>query len=519
MLNRYLGPKTHDNINMFAVFALAVGIPVSKIVMSLATLLLVINFLLNADYKGAWRRCRKNIVFWFVILTLLFHLLGLLYTTDLSYALRDLNTKLPFFSIPIVLIAYPIEKRFLNYIFYGFLLALLITSIVNLNFMIKNETTNYRDFSLFGSHIRYALLIVTGILLSLYLFLQKTRWKIFYFILGGWFIYYTFVSLVDSGYVAIVFLFLGGFIYYIKKGKPSTFKKLIIIFTIVLIGIAGAKTFEYFSPKQSGIDFKNLPTHSKSGEKYYHDTTSIWFENGYHILSNIASTELEEAWVKRSDLNYNKITDSGHKLSSNLIRYMSSKGLTKDKEGIAKMSDDDIRNVENGMTSVNQTYGSLRMKLIHIKNEIHHYSVNGDPDGNSLLQRFEHWKAGKKIIIENWAFGVGTGDLQEAFNNAYIESNTQLDTEHWNRAHNQFMTFWISFGILGFVIFTGFWLWFLWRNIKLQNLIGICFTLIAIGSFLSEDTIETQQGVTYIALFMGIIALMNSWEIEKKDSI
>jgi uncharacterized membrane protein len=71
------------------------------------------------------------------------------------------------------------------------------------------------------------------------------------------------------------------------------------------------------------------------------------------------------------------------------------------------------------------------------------------------------------------------------------------------------MTFWIAFGVFGFLVFIGFWLWFLWRNINLNNLFGIGFTLIAIASFLSEDTIETQQGVTYIALFLGLSSLMN----------
>lgn len=515
MLNRVFGPKTHDNIQMFAVFVLAVGIPVSKVVMSIGTLLLALNFLLNADFKNYWERCKKNLVFWFVFIMLLLHLVGLTYTSDFSFALRDMNTKLPFFAIPIILIAYPIKERFLNYVFYGFLLSLLITSIVNINFMITNETKDYREFSLFGSHIRYALLVVTGILLSLYLLLHNKKWWIIYTLVGVWFTYYTFVSMVDSGYVAIVFLFFGSLIYYMKMGGPSALKKFVIIFTLAIVGIVGAQMYEYFSPKKSKVNFKELPTHTKSGEKYYHDTTSVWYENGHHILSNIASNELEQAWIERSDVDYNKITDSGYKLNSNLIRYMSSKGLTKDKEGMRKMSKKDIENVENGMVSVSQTYGTLGEKLAGLKNEIHHYSVNGDPDGNSLLQRFEHWKAAKTIISENWLFGVGTGDLQQSFNDAYKKSNTQLDEAHWNRAHNQFMTFWIGFGVFGFVIFTGFWLWFLWRNIKLENLIGIGFTLIAIGSFLSEDTIETQQGVTYIALFLGVVALMNSWKKEK----
>lgn len=518
MLNRVFGPKTHDNIQMFAVFVIAVGVPVSKIVMSLGTLLLVANLLLNADFKGYWQRCKKNFVFWFVLAVLAFHLLGLIYTTDFSYAFRDLNTKLPFFAIPIAMVAYPIKEKSLKTIFYGFLLALLITSLVNFNFMMNNQTEDYRTFSLFGSHIRYALLIVTGVLLSLYLLLENRKLWIVYTLLAAWFVYYTFASKVDSGYVALLFLFFGCFIFYTKKGRSSGLKKVTVVFTIAMIGIVGAQLYNYLSPKQAMVDFESLPTHSKNGEKYYHDSTSVWYENGHHILSEIASNELQNAWSKKSEMDYDHKTDSGYELNSILIRYMASKGLTKDKEGMRKMSAQDIKNVENGMISIRSTYGTLGAKLAGLKNEIHHYTVNGDPDGNSLLQRFEHWRAGMTIVKDNWLIGVGTGDLQLAFDEAYALSNTQLDEEYWNRAHNQFMTFWISFGIFGFIVFTGFWFWFLWRNIKMNNLLGIGFTLIAIGSFLSEDTIETQQGVTYIALFLGITALMNTWK-EKENKL
>src|SRR5690554_5489227 len=245
MLNRFLGPKTHDNINMFAVFALAVGIPVSKVVMSLATLILAVNFLLNADFKNYWQRSKRNYVFWFVVLVFAFHIFGVLYTTDLSYAFRDLNTKLPFFAIPIIMVAYPIKERFLNYVFYGFLAALLITSIINFNYMNSNEVEDYRDFSLFGSHIRYALLIVTGALLSIYLLLQNKKYWIFYTIPIIWFVYYSIVSQVFNGYVALFFLLLGCFIYFIGTLKGNSVKAITSACLLAVIGIGAYQLYDY----------------------------------------------------------------------------------------------------------------------------------------------------------------------------------------------------------------------------------------------------------------------------------
>ncbi|PWH85581.1 O-antigen ligase family protein [Brumimicrobium oceani] len=521
MLNRFFGPKIHDNINVFAVFVLAIGIPVSKVVMSLGTLILAVNFLLNADFKSYWEKSKKNLVFWFVILVLVFHLLGLLYTTDYAYAFRDLKTKLPLFAIPIVMIGYPLKKWALKYVFYGFLAAVLITSVLNYIFMLKSEINDYREISHFGSHIRYALLVVTGVLLSIYLLFQQNKPRWVFVLLIIWFLYYTLISQVFSGYIAALLLLIACFLYFVKTIQNTSLKIVSILALVTVATFGAVQMINYLVPEKPLLNFGNLPTHSKNGEKYYNDTNSLWFENGHHILSQIAGDELKKAWNERSDVDYTTELASGYELNQILIRYMASKGLTKDKEGMLLMSAEDIENVENGMVNIRETYGVFQYRISGLKNEVFHYAIGGDPDGNSLLQRFEHWKAGKEIIKNNCLTGVGTGDLQIEFDQAYRESNTQLDEMYWNRAHNQFMTFWISFGIVAFVIFSGFWLWFLWKNIKLNNFIGIGFSLMAIGSFMSEDTIETQQGVTYIAFFLGLITLMNSWrkkaELEIKN--
>lgn len=518
MLNRVFGHKTHDYINHLAVFSLAVGLIVSKVVMSMATMLLLLNFLLNADFKGAWQRIRKNYVFWFIFFVFVMHFLGLTYTSDFDYALSDLKTKLPLFVIPVVMIAYPIQQNFLKYVFYGFILTLLITSFVNYSFMLDSKMADYRSFSLFGSHIRYALLIVTGAAISVYFMVKNKMWIFLPVLL--WFIFYTVVSQVFSGYIALLLVMVGCLIYGVSTLKNQRNKWIVSLGAIAVCLVSGVYVYKYFMPEKEDFNFSELPTHSAHGEGYYIDTTSLWFENQHHVLSGIASSELRTAWNKRSEIDYEAELEEAYPLNAILIRYMTSKGLTKDKEGMKKMSEKDIENVENGIASVRYTYGTFRFQVSELKNQLFHYKMGGDPDGNSLLQRFEHWKAGRQIIKENYLLGVGTGDVQQAFDKVYQTSNTQLDKQHWNRAHNQFMTFWISFGIVGFMVFLGFWLWFLWQNIKIKNLIGICFTLISMGSFLSEDTIETQQGVTYIALFLGIISLINVWMFsEKKEEV
>lgn len=509
MLNRIFGPKTHDNINLFAVFSLAIGLPLNKVVMSLATALLALNFLLNGDFKNVISRVKKSKTTWFIAIVFLLHFVGVFYSTDLNYALRDINIKMPLFVIPIVMIAYPIKQSQLKYILFGFIASLLLTSIVNINFMLNHPEANYREFSRFGSHIRYGLLIVMGILVILHFTLKNKKWWPLHVVIIIWLIYYTIMSQVFSGYVALCFLGLGCFIYFIMQVKNFKVRSLAILIFFGSLIFTGYKTYDFLTPDQSLLNFSDLPTHSQQGTPYYNDTTTLWFENGHHVPSLIAENELKKEWKKRSEIPFKGLTKDGKNIKPVILCYMSSKGLPKDKVGMDQLTPKDIENIENGITSIHLTYNPFKKRLTQLRNELYLYSIGFDPDGNSLLQRFEHWRAGSIIIQNNWLFGVGTGDLQISFNQVYSEMDSQLNPSYWRRAHNQFMTFWIAFGIFGFIIFTSFWCFYLCKNIALHNFIGIGFALISIGSFISEDTLETQQGATFVALFLGIVAIMN----------
>jgi len=510
MFDRWLGFNVHYYLQILGVFILSFGVPMNKVLMSIGTIWVFANIILKSDWKNYWKNWKSNLVFWFVVSMLLMHLIGLTYTNDFSYALNDLSSKLPLFAIPLALTAFPIEKRYIHIALYLFLTSVLITSSVNFYHLSAYKIEDYREFSRFGSHFRYALIVVTGILVAVYLWIEQKKQRAIYLVLILWFGYYTVISQVLNGYISFAFLSLAIFIFALKKIKKKWIRFSLVF--LLLGGIISGFSYAYLTlkPTRSVHQLENLPIKSKHGEIYYHDTLSLWYENGTHIRSYIAENELVEAWDERSSVGFYTVFEDGYELRSILIRYMASKGLTKDKEGMKKMSDDDIANVEKGTSTILKTYPPIKRKIASFKNDVFQYVVGGNPNGNSFLQRIEHWRAAEGIINNNWIFGVGTGDVQEKFNEQYRIMNSQLHPDYWNRAHNQFLTFWVTFGVLGFVLFTGFWILYLIKNIRFNNLIGIGFTLIAISSFLSEDTIETQQGVTYIALFLSFCTMMNT---------
>lgn len=520
MFDKLLGFSAHKYLQVLGTFILAVGLPLNKVVMSIGTIWLAANLLLKADFQSYWRNWKKHPVFWFIAGILLIHILGMFYSTDLGYAFRDLKTKLPLFVIPISLIAYPLIKQHIHLVLKGFLVSLLITSVINwLNMSaISNtgEVVSFREASLFGSHIRYGLLIVMGIVTSIYFLIKQPRFFIIWIPLALWFVYYTAIGQVLGGYIALVFAFIAMTIYSIRRIKKPILKKASLAMLLLMIVLGAFSITNYFAPNQRSVVFGDLPEFTEQGNRYYHDTTFLWFENGNHVMSFISEVELKEEWESRSDKPYETVDSNGYKLNSVIFRYMSSKGLTKDAAGMEKMSSQDIKNIEMGMTNVEGNSSSPLNRFETLKNQIQNYTDGGDPDGNSLLQRVEHWKAAVDIIERNWLFGVGSGDVQAAFDESYARNNSKLEPKHWNRAHNQFLTFWVSFGVFGFLLFVIFWNYLFILFYLKRNFLGLCFTLIAIASFLSEDTIETQQGVTFIALFLGLsLGLINDSQSNK----
>ena len=121
-----------------------------------------------------------------------------------------------------------------------------------------------------------------------------------------------------------------------------------------------------------------------------------------------------------------------------------------------------------------------------------------------MLMRFEFWKAAVYIIKRNVWIGVGTGDAQAAFEKAYLRTDTKLTREWRLRSHNQFLAITVAFGVLGLALFVFSLIYpaFVLRK-KLPGLY-FAFLFIAAISFLTEDTLESQSGVSFFAYFNSL---------------
>ena len=98
------------------VLLFAVGLPLSMFLMSVSQALIIVAWLLNGDLKEKLKTALSNKIVLLLVVFFLWHLLGLLYTTDFHYGFKDVRVKLPLLLIPIIFSSMPVfsDKQFKN---------------------------------------------------------------------------------------------------------------------------------------------------------------------------------------------------------------------------------------------------------------------------------------------------------------------------------------------------------------------------------------------------------------------
>jgi O-antigen ligase len=114
------------------------------------------------------------------------------------------------------------------------------------------------------------------------------------------------------------------------------------------------------------------------------------------------------------------------------------------------------------------------------------------------------------IFLQHFWTGVGTGDVQKAFDEEYGQENSRLSKEFRHRGHNQYLTFALTFGIGGFLFFIFSLFYPIFKMKKQSDYFYATFFVIAFISMLTEDTLETQAGVTFFAFFNSFFLFARS---------
>jgi O-Antigen ligase len=512
MLDRWFGPKIHHYLHIVGMMVLAFGMPFNKVLMSIGSIWGVSNLILEADFANYFKRIKSNKAYLFLLGFFLLHIVALLWTENLDYAWHDLRIKLPLLAVPLALVAHPIvDRKEIQVLLLTFLSSILMISLINgYHYVQMTEIEigkNFRDISIFGSHIRFSILIVLGAILSGYFFFVLKKWRWFFVALFIWFLSYTYFSQVLSGLLSLIAAALFLLFYW---AWPKKFLRYLFLglATFVIVGIVYSVNNIKLNHE---YNFSKLEVFSPRGNLYFHDSLHPSFENGKPVYVYISYDELEAEWDSYFSISYHGKDKKNNPIQSTLYRYMTALDLRKDHDGLKKLSQQDIKNIENGIATPEHLKKGFSGRLESIK-----YAVEnqGDPNNSTVLQRLEYWKTALQIIRKNPVLGVGTGDVQDAFDAQYQLNRSKLIAENRHRTHNMFLTIQLSFGIFGTILFFLFIRQFLLFNYSNKNILAFCIFGAIIASLFVEDTLETQTGVTLFSFFISLFLL--KWELGTK---
>ncbi|NOZ34612.1 MAG: hypothetical protein GXO80_04855 [Chlorobi bacterium] len=490
-------------------------LPHSRYLLSMSEIGLVFFWILEGNFKIKVKILKTQPEILVFASIFIIHLIGLIYTQNFAYAFKDLKIKLPLLIFPIVLgTSLKLSSKEIKQILIVFTISILIKTFYG-TFLLSGlfGTTVLNPQHLAGkySHIRYALMLnIVAFTMVYFLIFNKEKekiiFKILYLIIFIWISVFLLILHSVTGWVIYLILFIFSILRFTFYYNNRLIKAVFFLLTLLII--SGISLYIVNSVQKfykSDIIVPGAIEHyTKSGNSYKNNFNSTQKENGHFVNLYLCEKELKEEWNKVSKIKYDETDKDNQPVKYTLIRYLTSKNLRKDKDGVKQLSKQDIENIENGMTNyIFADRFSLYPKIYEILWQMNRYASGGSPDNQSISQRFEFLKNGKEIIKRNFWFGVGTGDVKDEYKKQYKLSNSKLSEKHRLRAHNQYVTIFITFGFFGFLWFMFALFYPIVKTKKYKNYLFLISFIIIFFSMLNEDTLETQMGATIFAFFLS----------------
>lgn len=504
----------YRKLYLAALSATGFFLPLSIWMLSFCTISLLIIWIAGGGfYKiGQLLNEKKNILVFFIFYSV--YVIWMINTEDISFGLKELKIKLPLLIFPLITgLSEPLVKKELKLVLTFFIAGVVISSISGAVMKIRPVlagVSDSRELSLFISHIRLALMAVLAIFCSGWCFLNsapKRKWNLLYPVSALWLTVFLFMLLSLTGIIIFsVTLIITAAILIVKSPERllryTLAALLIILITCALVFVTGEIRSFY---REGDASHQKLELLTLNGNKYQHYTDRKDVENGNKVWLYINEDELRKGWNSKSSIPYDSLDNKGQVLRFTLIRYLTSAGLRKDSAGISNLKKEEIINVEQGITNMLFTEGKpIRSKLYEIIWQIDFYRNGGNPSGNSITQRIEFLKTGWKIFLKAPLKGAGTGDIGNEYDLQYKAENSVLYSEYRILAHNQYLTFLISFGIPGFILICFSLLYPFLKAKGFRSYLPAIFFLILFISMLGEDTLETHTGVSFFAYFYSV---------------
>lgn len=164
-----------------------------------------------------------------------------------------------------------------------------------------------------------------------------------------------------------------------------------------------------------------------------------------------------------------------------------------------------------GAFTAYQAIPTLKNKINYTLYNLYLIQQNDQLEELSDSYRVATIKAGLAIGNEHPWIGVGAGDVKQA-TKAYMEVHYPTLADSGFTPQSQYILVYASIGLIGLLLFIGCTTYPLLHNQAWQQPLVLGFHLIALSSFVVEQTLETQLGIAFYLTFllMGIRYYNNS---------
>lgn len=502
----------HRHIYFAGLALLAIALPSSIFLTSVAEITLAINWLIEKPFSYRWNIFKNKRSVQILLLFYLVHIMGMIYTRDFEWGIHDLRIKLPMLFLPLVIgTSTDIQEKNIKHILNLFIGSLLVISLWKYYQYLQqagNVIVPFNKLHMHVDHIRLSLMIIVS--LCSIIWLAKRMSTPFRWIYLPAVIWLLFVLVLLQSLTGLFVLIITSIVLLIRAiilSRNTVFRRsmtsLMLLF-IVIISVYCVKAYERFYSFDK-VDPAKIAQETELHHSYTHDFQDKSVENGHFISLYICEPELRDAWNKRSKIPYEQPNVNGFPVKYVLVRYMTSKSLHKDAQGMSQMTPMDIKNVEAGITNfIYLDKFSFYPRIYTLLWEIHQYRSGYNPTGFSVAQRFEALKTVADVISKHPWVGVGTGDIRYAIASQYEENQNRLALPNRIRAHNQLITFVATFGLIGFLIIMFSLLYPVIIEKKFSNYLFLMFFVIIFLSFLDEDTLEIHTGISFFAFFYAV---------------
>jgi len=212
----------------YVMILLVISLPLSEFGMSVAQFLLLGFWIFEgADYTKSESVSRVifhnlkrkflmvviNPVLLIFIAVYFFHALGLLYSTDLEYGLKDLRVKLPLLTFPVMIAtSSPLNSKRMNVVLLFFALSVFTGSLISTVVYLTGNLGDPREMSIFISHIRFSLFVAFSIYILIGFvrfnsFMSRT-YNIIFLGMALWLFIFLLILKSSTGLIITVILFM-----------------------------------------------------------------------------------------------------------------------------------------------------------------------------------------------------------------------------------------------------------------------------------------------------------------------